>query len=306
MAPLRRNILQHTCGIVSLCFAVSLLAGCSRTSPSLGFIASSLALEQTETGQAFENSIGLIFVPIPSGEFQMGTSSETKVKWSNIKDESPLHRVRISTPFFMSVSEVTQKQYTMVMDEKPWLDEPLTKKIPSTPATYVSHKKATDFCKRLSKREDKVYRLPTEAEWEYACRSGTLTAFHFGNKPFKLGEYAWYFNNAYKANEQYPHPWGLKKPNHWMLYDMHGNVCEWCSDKYDLYPTTLIKKVTIDPKGPEKGRLHVWRGGGFSSNSQDVRSATRHIAGGSHYRPEYLAGFRVVCEMKEQNIKSSD
>jgi formylglycine-generating enzyme required for sulfatase activity len=87
-----------------------------------------LALEQTETGQAFENSIGLIFVPIPSGEFQMGTSSETKVKWSNIKDESPLHRVRISTPFFMSVSEVTQKQYTMVMDEKPWLDEPLTKK----------------------------------------------------------------------------------------------------------------------------------------------------------------------------------
>ena len=306
MAPLRRNILQHTCGIVSLCFAVSLLAGCSRTSPSLGFIASSLALEQTETGQAFENSIGLIFVPIPSGEFQMGTSSDTKVKWSNIKDESPLHRVQISTPFFMSVSEVTQEHYTMVMDKKPWLDEPLTKELPNTPASYVSHKKAVEFCKRLSKKEDRVYRLPTEAEWEYACRSGTFTAFHFGNKPFKLGEYAWYFNNAYKANEQYPHPWGLKKPNHWMLYDMHGNVCEWCSDKYDLYPTTLIKKVTIDPKGPEKGRAQVWRGGGFSSNSQDVRSATRNSNGRSHYRPEYLAGFRVVCEMKEQNIKSSD
>ena len=71
-------------------------------------------------------------------------------------------------------------------------------------------------------------------------------------------------------------------------------------------PTTLIKKVTTDPKGPEEGRLHVWRGGGFSSNAQDVRSATRHISGGSHFRPKYLAGFRVVCEMKEQNIKSSD
>ena len=158
----------------------------------------------------------------------------------------------------------------------------------------------------MSEKEDRVYRLPTEAEWEYACRGGTLTAFHFGNKPFKLDDYGWYFNNAYKAKEQYPHPWGLKKPNHWMLYDMHGNVCEWCSDKYDLYSTTLIKKVTTDPKGPEKGRLHVWRGGGFSSNAQDVRSATRHISGGSHFRPEYLAGFRVVCEMKEQNIKSSD
>jgi formylglycine-generating enzyme required for sulfatase activity len=194
----------------------------------------------------------------------------------------------------------------MVMDETPWLDEPLTKDSANTPATYVSHKKATAFCERLSEKEDRVYRLPTEAEWEYACRGGTVTAFYFGNKPFKLDDYGWYFNNAYKAKEQYPHPWGLKKPNHWMLYDMHGNVCEWCSDKYDLYPTTLIKKVTTDPKGPEKGRLHVWRGGGFSSNAQDVRSATRHISGGSHFRPEYLAGFRVVCEMKEQNIKSGD
>jgi hypothetical protein len=152
----------------------------------------------------------------------------------------------------MSVSEVTQEHYTMVMDETPWLDEPLTKESVNTPATYVSHKKATEFCKRLSEKEDRVYRLPTEAEWEYACRGGTVTAFHFGNKPFKLDDYGWYFNNAYKAKEQYPHPWGLKKPNHWMLYDMHGNVCEWCSDKYDLYPTTLIKKVTTDPFAKDK------------------------------------------------------
>ena len=201
MAPFQRCTLQRTSGLASLCFTVSLLAGCSEPSPSLSFIASSLAPEQRETGQAFENSIGLIFVPIPSGEFQMGTSSGTKVKWSNTKDESPLHRVQISTPFFMSVSEVTQEQYTTVMDETPWLDEPLTKESANTPATYVSHKKATAFCKRLSEKEDRVYRLPTEAEWEYACRGGTLTAFHFGNKPFKLGDYGWYFNNAYKAKE---------------------------------------------------------------------------------------------------------
>jgi len=105
----------------------------------------------------------------------MGTSSDTKVKWSNTKDESPLHRVQISTPFFMSVSEVTQEHYTMVMDETPWLGEPLTKESVNTPATYVSHKKATEFCKRLSEKEDRVYRLPTEAEWEYACRGGTVS-----------------------------------------------------------------------------------------------------------------------------------
>ena len=119
MAPFQRCTLQRTSGLVSLCFTVSLLVGCSEPSPSLSFIASSLAPEQRETGQAFENSIGLIFVPIPSGQFQMGTSSDTKVKWSNTKDESPLHRVQISTPFFMSVSEVTQEHYTMVMDETP-------------------------------------------------------------------------------------------------------------------------------------------------------------------------------------------
>ena len=128
-----------------LCLLFTFLVGCSRPSPSLTFISSSLAPEQKETGQAFENSIGLIFVPIPSGEFQMGTSSDTKVKWSNTKDESPLHRVQISTPFFMSVSEVTQEHYTMVMDETPWLDEPLTKESANTPATYVFHKNALYF-----------------------------------------------------------------------------------------------------------------------------------------------------------------
>ena len=144
---------------------------------------------------------------------------------------------------------------------------------PNNPATYVSWNDAVEFCRKLSEQEGEEYRLPTEAEWEYACRAGTTTAHSFGDDVSKLEQYAWFDKNAWDIGEKYAHRVGQKLPNPWGLYDMHGNVYEWCQDWYAPYGS---EKTLTDPMGPAQGeRSRVLRGGSFLNQSSDVRSASR-------------------------------
>jgi formylglycine-generating enzyme required for sulfatase activity len=132
----------------------------------------------------------------------------------------------------------------------------------------VSLTDATEFCKKLSEKTRQAVRLPTEAEWEYACRAGTATAYSFGDADSALGDYAWYGSNSGNTT----HPVGQKKPNAWGLYDMHGNVWEWCADWYGSYPTGAV----TDPQGAASGTSRVLRGGSWFYNPSDCRSANRN------------------------------
>ncbi len=246
------------------------------------------------------NGVSLKLVHIPAGKFKMGnndTPPETikKVggKEEHLTDEYPAHEVTISKPFYMGIYEVTQAQWKAVMGTEPWKGEQYVKEGPNYAATYVSWDDAVAYCKKLSEKEGKTYRLPTEAQWEYACRAGTKTMWSFGNDEKALGDYAWYEKNAYNAGEKYAHQVGLKKPNAFGLYDMHGNVWEWCTDWY--VPGSYSKTRQADPVGPASGDARVQRGGGWSSAVKRCRSAARIGRSPSDYRGSYL-GFRVVLK----------
>jgi formylglycine-generating enzyme required for sulfatase activity len=218
------------------------------------------------------------------------------------RDDEHQHKVRISKPFYMQTTEVTQGQWKAVMGTEPWKEADLTlggrlqtyvKEGPAYAAMYVSWKDAVAYCKKLSEAEGKTYRLPTEAEWEYACRAGTQTTWSFGNNEKALGDYAWYYENTWDIDEKYAHQVGLKKPNAFGLYDMHGNVWEWCHDywKENYYQ----KSPTNDPQGPVSGSSCVLRGGSWYGNSSYTRSAFR-LRFVAHVR-RYGFGFRLVREL---------
>jgi formylglycine-generating enzyme required for sulfatase activity len=267
-------------------------SGCGSSAPGVAAVKKQMAAEQLAVGDPVVNGIGMVLVPIPSGEFQMGSPEPKSKKGRFEKSEAPQHRVKITKPFFLSVCEVTQQQYEEVMGARPWEGKPLVEEGPNYAATYVGWKDAVEFCKKLSERENVQYRLPSEAEWEYACRAGTTEAFSFDRKNADLTDYAWIDQNAYKDGEQYPHRVGQKLPNPWVLYDMHGNVCEWCQDWYAGYDGK--QKQAVDPTGPKKGRVRVWRGGNFADAGGNARSASRLSYGRVGYRPDFAAGFRVV------------
>jgi formylglycine-generating enzyme required for sulfatase activity len=160
------------------------------------------------------------FVLIPAGEFDIGSKNETE-RWDV---ENPVHRVNISKAFYMGKYEVTQKQWRDVMGNNPSSFEG-----DNLPVETVSWNEVQEFIKKLNEKEgSNKYRLPTEAEWEYAARAGTTTPHFFGNNESKLGDYAWYDSNSYRVT----HDVGQKKPNPWGLYDMYGNVLEWVQDKW--------------------------------------------------------------------------
>jgi formylglycine-generating enzyme required for sulfatase activity len=161
-----------------------------------------------QQGTVWENSISMKLVWIAPGEFKMGSNDGEDF-------EKPLHTVKITKGFYMGAFEVTQGQYQQVMGTNPSYF-----KGANLPVEQVSWDDAVEFCKKLSQKEGKTYRLPTEAEWEYACRAGTTTKFSFGDDESQLGEYAWYGKNSGMKT----HPVGKKKPNAWGLFDMHGNV----------------------------------------------------------------------------------
>jgi formylglycine-generating enzyme required for sulfatase activity len=228
-----------------------------------------------------KNSIGMRFRLIPAGSFVMGSPVTEPGRDS---DEGPRHRVVISRSFYMQTTEVTQAQWRAIMGTNP----SSFKGCDQCPVDLVSWEDAREFIKRLNAREktDK-YRLPTEAEWEYACRAGTRTAYCFGDNPGRLGAYAWYRGNSGEKT----HPVARKRPNRWGLYDMHGNVWEWCLDWHGegrYYGHSPAR----DPQGPALGRFRVYRGGSWGDNPSTLRSACRSAScPGNHY--DYY-GFRVV------------
>ena len=174
--------------------------------------------------------------------------------------------------YYMQTTEVTQVQWERVMGSRPWLGEKSVRENANNPAVYVSWEDARKFIKRLNQKEGtRKYRLPTEAEWEYACRAGLTTRFCFGDGDGQLGNYAWYDKNADSVGEDYAHGVGTKKPNVWGLYDMHGNVWEWCRDWYGNYSSGSV----TDPMGPFSGSLRVYRGGGWDGRAWLCRSADR-------------------------------
>ena len=181
-----------------------------------------------------ENSVGMELKLLPGGTFTMGEANTATA-----------HQVTLTQPFYMGVHEVTQEQCFRVMGVNP-----SEFKGRRNPVEQVSWHDAVEFCQKLSslpkeKSAGRVYRLPTEAEWEYACRAGTDSEYSFGNGASNLGEYGWFEDNSAKAS----HPVGMKRANGWGLYDMHGNVWEWCQDWYGNYPSDAV----TDPTGPSSG-----------------------------------------------------
>ena len=258
---------MRTVGCLALAANLALINGYGRCDD---------AVEKRKPIDIIENSIGRKFAPIPEGTFLMGPADPKAPD-----GEKPRHRVRISEPFHVGVYEVTQGEWTAVMGTTPWKGEILVEEESRNPATYVSWDGATEFCARLTDRERKAgllkegeaYRLPTEAEWEYACSAGSATQFHFGDPEESLGEYAWYGDNALDEDEKYAHVVGRKRANAWGLFDTHGNVYEWCSDRYgkDYYG----ESPKVDPQGPPEGACRVFRGGAWLSLWAFCRSADR-------------------------------
>jgi formylglycine-generating enzyme required for sulfatase activity len=278
-------------------------------------------------------------LPIPGGTYTMGSpSSEPK----RSEDEGPQHEVTLH-PFWMGKTEVTWEEYDLFAfgKESPQQDaegkqtsgsdgaDAVTRPTPPyadptfglghqhQPVICITHHAAMEYCRWLSGKTGKIYRLPTEAEWEYACRAGSRTAYSFGDDPKALADYAWYTDNS----DGKPHPVAQKKPNAWGLHDMHGNVAEWCLDLYDktYYSSFKTGVPALFPvlMPTEQKYPYVVRGGSWDDEPPSLRSAARR---GSEedwsmldpQQPKSIwwhtnatfVGFRVVRALEEQeNLK---
>jgi len=218
------------------------------------------------------------FVWIDPGTFTMGTTEEL----GRSDNEGPQHEVTIRRGFYLGQYEITQGQWEAVMETTPWSGQSYVRENPSHPAVYISWNHVQEFIQRLNAAAgEQIYRLPTEAEWEYACRAGTTTRWSFGDYEGLVGEYAWYTVNAYRVGEKYAHAVGTKLPNPWGLHDMHGNVWEWVQDWWGSYTSGS----QVDPTGPATGVRRVMRGGDFSGHARGARSANRsHAEPPARYR----------------------
>ena len=211
------------------------------------------------------NGVRLEMMLIPAGEFMIGSPDGEKLAPS---DEKPQHRVRITRPFYFGKYLVTQEHWKSVMGNNP---SHFTGS--KNPVDSVSWEDSQKFLAKLNAKVGKQvgrFVLPTEAQWEYACRAGSSTHYFFGDDESKLDEYAWYGSNSSNTT----HPVGQKKANGWGLYDMEGNVWEWCRDWYDegYYKVSPVD----DPSGPAKGKFHVQRGGSWNNGDWRCRCAIRH------------------------------
>lgn len=242
-------------------------------------------------------NVSFEMIPIPGGTFAMGSpDSESGHK----PDEAPQHPVTVS-PFWMGKCEVTWDEYeiwTFALDiqrrklakvepterdkladavtrpTKPYTDMTFGMGKEGFPAICMTQWAAKNYCIWLSAKTGHYYRLPTEAEWEFACRAGTTTAYSFGDNVDAIGDYAWYFDDSEDAY----HPVGKKKPNPWGLHDMHGNVAEWCLDAYDanFYKTLPLDRPTVNPYNPPKKVYpQAVRGGSWDDAPDRLRSAAR-------------------------------
>ncbi len=270
-------------------------------------------------------------IAVPGGTYLMGSPKDEKGRKD---DEGPQHPVTIR-PLWVGKCEVTWDEYDQYWKSKPEGNDPkpgekskdvnaVTRPTPpyadetfghgreGQPAICITHHAAMEYCYWLSRKTGKKYRLPTEAEWEWACRAGTTTAYSFGEDPAKLGEYAWFAGNS----EEVTHKVAEKKPNPWGLYDMHGNVSEWCLDHYrkDYYSTFPLDRATVEPflMPTDKRFPHVARGGAWSDQPVGCRSAARRGSDKTWIkldpqRPQSIwwltsaefVGFRIVREVEE-------
>ena len=251
--------------LLSVILISILLSGCKRKAPE------EPAETQGTSASETKSDSGMEMVLIPEGRFVMGDADEI---------DAPPHEVVLS-PFYMDKNLVTQSEYERVMGENPsrW-------KGGDNPVEQVRWSDAVKYCNKRSELEGlqpcydletwqcdfeaSGYRLPTEAEWEYACRAGTKTAYYFGDNKSKLSDHAWFEDNAGDK----PHPVGGRPANPWGLYDMHGNVWQWCNDFYqvDYYQNSPEK----DPRGPQTGENKVVRGGAWKFSADSCRSGYRY------------------------------
>ncbi len=241
----------------------------------------------------FVNSLDMEFVLVPAGSFMMGSPKSE----AHRDNDELLHEVTITKPYYIQTTEVTLGQWREIMGTKFFGKR---KGDPGDPVVSVSWFDCMEFIEKLNKREEGTYRLPTEAEWEYACRAGTDTAYFWGDEPgcsrFMYG------NNPLKSEICIEHvkSMGLEpgkpapvksyEPNPWGLYDTHGNVWEWCSDWYAAYPEESV----TDPQGPDKGNRRVRRSGSWYKYPWYCRSANRNM-GHPAIKHDTL-GFRLVRE----------
>ena len=240
----------------------------------------------------FVDAVGIKMRLIPPGEFLMGAADDEPARHDG---EGPQHKVRLTTPFFIGISEITQKQWFDVMGSRPWQFQPSVTEGDNYPASYVDWLGATEFCRQISERSGHRYRLPTEAEWEYACRAGTTTTWYFGNDVAGLDAHGWLDTNTLNNGKPSAQEVAPKKPNPFGLFDMHGNLFEWCQDCYveDAYSHragSVVDPVVLSHNDLQETR--ITRGGGWDWNGYDMRSALRGSA-----VPSFRSnrdGFRVI------------
>ena len=308
-----RRLLSARCWVLLCCLALA--AGCAATASSK----SDAAGKPTE-GDGFARQVSLDLGKgrkmklrlAPAGKFMMGSSfslEETMRRYGgkpkHLSCEYPSHEVTISKPFYIGVYEVTQAEWKSVMGTEPWLvtnketgevgPQTQTKAGDDYPADWMTSYQAIEFCETLSKKTGRKVSLPTEAQWEYACRAGSTKPYCYGDDPKKIGEYAWYWGNTRNAQppEIYAHRVGTKKPNAWGLYDMHGNLWEFCSDWYD--EEFYARSPKVDPENTKETKLRSIRGGSWHNGSREARATMRSSWTGPKY-VHYNYGFRVVVQ----------
>jgi formylglycine-generating enzyme required for sulfatase activity len=233
------------------------------------------------------NSLKMKFSLIPPGRFKMGSPKDEE--WH--REDEVQHRVTLTKAFYMGTTEVTQGQFKAIMGHNPsfFTGDAL-------PVETVTWEQATEFCRKLSELEGAVYRLPTEAEWEYACRAGTTTPFHTGCT-ITTDQANYDGNHTYAGGpkgvfRETTTPAGALAANAWGICDMHGNVWEWCRDWYSEYP----ERELCDPAGPQKGDRRVFRGGCWINFPAVCRSANRAKVVPLSWH--FHLGFRVVRELE--------
>ncbi len=339
-----RPVLQHPLGwCLSLAGAATLAALLavppSSAEPPAGLPKVEAAVHKGYAETLPGSEVKFEMMPIPGGSYLMGSPAGEK---GRSDDEGPQHPVQIK-PFWMGKCEVTWDEYDLywktgpgaVGEEKkpdqakdpadavsrptpPYADETFNHGRENHPVLCITHHAAMKYCEWLSAKTGKAYRLPTEAEWEWAARAGTATPYFFGDDPAKLDDYAWYAGND---KEELTQEVGKKKPNPWGLHDIYGNVAEWCLDHYDkdFYAKFPTDKLTLGPVNlPSAARFpHVARGGSWADKADRLRSAARRGSDKSWIkldpqRPQSIwwltsadfVGFRVVRAVEEQdNLK---
>lgn len=226
-------------------------------------------------------------VLIPSGSFLMGSNDGED-------DERPIHNVLLNS-FCLNKYEVTQRQWVELMETRPWQGSEYVKEGDNIPVVNVSWYDVKGFIRKLNRVSGRKFRLPTEAEWEYASRAGSTSRFSYGSLKLRLSQYAWYYDNAFKKEEMFAHEVGTLKPNKWGLYDMMGNVYEWC---WDWYKRNYYNKSPVQhPKGPKHSPYKVVRGGDWARTDYFIRVSSRR-----YYHPHYKdvnVGFRLAKDIDD-------